>query len=102
MTKRGILSAGLWGLAIVVLFVGLAGAFALSLHHKFSPDPPSNDFPRPANALEAQQQDIEQFSRLLAMDRSFSPAARAEANRQRRDPVFERAVALVQRARVIR
>jgi hypothetical protein len=82
MTKRGILRAGLWTLAVVILFVGLAGCFALCLFHKFNPDPPSSDFPQPANALEAQQQDIEQFSRLLAMDRSFSPAARAEANRQ--------------------
>ncbi len=82
MTKRGILRAGLWALAVVVLFVGMAGGFALSMLHKFSPDPPSNDFPKPVNALEAQQQDIEQFSRLLAMDRSFSPAARAEASRQ--------------------
>jgi hypothetical protein len=82
MTKRGILRVGLWALAVVVLFVGAAGGFALCFLHKFSPDPPSNDFPEPANALEAQQQDIEQFSRLLAMDRSFSPAARAEANRQ--------------------
>ncbi len=82
MTKRGILRAGLWVLAVVVLFVGAAGGFALCLHHKFSPDPPSSDFPKPANALEAQLQDIEQFSRLLAMDRAFSPAARAEADRQ--------------------
>jgi hypothetical protein len=72
----------LWVLAIVVLFVGAAGSFALCFHHKFSPAPPSSDFPKPANALEAQQQDIEQFSRLLALDRSFSPAARAAANRQ--------------------
>jgi len=82
MTKRRILRSGLWALAIVLLFVGAAGSFALCLHHKFSPDPPSNNFPKPANGLEAQQQDIEQFSRLLAMDRSFSPAARAEANHQ--------------------
>ena len=82
MTKRGILRAGLWALAIVVLLVGAVAGFALYFHHKFSPDPPSNDFPKPANALEAQRQDIEQFSRLLAMDRSFSPAARAEADRQ--------------------
>jgi hypothetical protein len=75
-------SAGLWALAVVVLFVGAAGGFALCFHHHFSPDPPANDFPKPANALEAQQQDIEQFSRLLSMDRAFSPAARAEANRQ--------------------
>jgi hypothetical protein len=82
MTKPGILRAGLWALAVVVLFVGAAGSFALCLHHKFSPDPPAYDFPKPANALEAQQQDIEQFSRLLSMDRAFSPVARAEANRQ--------------------
>jgi hypothetical protein len=82
MTKSGILRVGLWALAVVILFVGVAGGFALCMLHKFNPDPPSNDFPKPATALEAQQQDIEQFSRLIAMDRSFSPAARAEANRQ--------------------
>jgi hypothetical protein len=82
MRRRTILRAGLWALVVVVLFLGAAGGFALCLHHKFSPDPPSNDFSKPANALEAQQQDIEQFSRLLAMDRSFSPAARAAADRR--------------------
>ncbi len=82
MTKRGIRRAGLCALAVVALFAGAVGGFALCFVHRFSPNPPSNDFPKPANALEAQQQDIEQFSRLLAMDRSFSPAARAEANRQ--------------------
>ena len=80
--KRGILRVRLWAAAVVVSVVVATGSFALCFHHKFSPDPPSNDFPKPANALEAQQQDIEQFSRLLAMDRSFSPAARAEANRR--------------------
>lgn len=82
MTKRAILRAGLWALAVVVLFIGVLGVFALCLRHKFNPYPPSTNFPKPANALEAQQQDIEQFSRLLAMDRSFSPTARAEANRR--------------------
>jgi hypothetical protein len=82
MTKRAIRRAGLCALAVVVLFIGVVGSFALCLRHKFNPDPPSNNFPKPDNALEAQQQDIEQFSRLLAMDRSFSPTARAEANRQ--------------------
>ena len=82
MTKRGIRRAGLWTLAVIILFVGVAGVFALCMLHKFSPNPPSNNFPKPANVLEAQQQDVEQFSRLLAMDRSFSPSARAEANRR--------------------
>jgi hypothetical protein len=82
MTKRGIFRAGLWALAVVALVLGGVGGFALCFVHKFSPAPPSANFPHPANALEAQQQDIEQFARLLAMDRSFSPAARAQANRQ--------------------
>jgi hypothetical protein len=78
-------------LAIVILFVAGAGGFVFCLFHKFNPGPPPSDFPTPANALEAQQQDIEQFSRLLAMDRSFSPAARAEANRQVAELKSERA-----------
>src|SRR5262252_6368816 len=82
MTKRTILRAGLWALAVVFLFIGVMAGAALSMRHKFNPDPPPNNFPKPANALEAQQQDIEQFSRLLGMDRSFSPAERAEADRQ--------------------
>jgi len=89
--RSRILRAGLWALAIVVLFAVAAGSFALCLRHKFSPDPPPNDFPKPGNALEAQQQDIEQFSRLLAMDRSFSAVARVEANRQIADLKSERA-----------
>jgi hypothetical protein len=69
-------------LVVAVIFVAVAGGLLLCLFHKFNPAPPSSDFPKPANALQAQQQDIEQFSRLLAMDRSFSPAARREAHRQ--------------------
>jgi hypothetical protein len=76
---------------LVVLIIGAGGGFALYFLHKFNPDPPRNDFPSPASALEAQQQDIEQFSRLLAMDRAFSPAARAEAKRQIAELKAERA-----------
>ena len=76
------LRVALWALTLVALLIGAAGGLALCFLHKFNPAPPPNDFPRPANALEAQQQDIEQFSRLLAMDRAFSPATRTEAKRQ--------------------
>jgi hypothetical protein len=82
MTKRRILVAGLWTLSSVAVLVVAGGAFALYFLHKFNPSPPANDFPAPSSSLTAQQQDIEQFSRLLDMDRSFSPAARAEANLQ--------------------
>lgn len=82
MTKRPMLAAGLWTAAILGVFVIAAGGFALGMRARFSPPPPRNDFPSPANALEAQRQDLEQFSRLLAMDRAFSPAARATADRE--------------------
>ncbi len=90
MTKRAMVRAGLWAATLVLVFIGAGGSFALYFLHKFSPDPPRNDFPTPANALEAQPQDIEQFSRLLAMDRAFSPAARAEARRQTAELKAER------------
>lgn len=80
--KRGVVIAGLWTAALAVLLALGGLGFALYFLHKFSPAPPGADFPKPSNALEAQQQDIEQFSRLLTMDKAFSPAAREEANRQ--------------------
>jgi hypothetical protein len=82
VTKRGIVIAGLWAVALVVLLAVAAGGFALYLRHRFSPAPPPAEFPRPVDARDAQQQDLEQFSRLLAMDKSFSAAARAEAERR--------------------
>jgi hypothetical protein len=56
--------------------------FLLALRTRFNPAPPQIEFPVPADALEAQRQDVTQFSRLMALDRSFSPSARAEANRR--------------------
>ena len=82
MTKRDVLRAGAWAAAAVALLVIAVAALALSMRHKFSPDPPETHFPSPSSALEAQRQDVEQFSRLLAMDQSFAPAARAAANRR--------------------
>lgn len=80
--KRGVVITGLSTAALVVLLAIGGLGFALYFLHRFSPAPPGADFPKPSNALEAQHQDIEQFSRLLAMDKAFSPAAREEANRQ--------------------
>lgn len=82
VTKRGIVIAGLSIAALVVLLTVGGLSFALFFFHRFSPAPPGADFPKPSTALEAQQQDVEQFARLLAMDKAFSPAARAEADRQ--------------------
>ena len=68
--------------AIVVVLGGLGfGAYGLMLVH-FYPDPPKANYPHPANALEAQRQDLDYFAKLQARDRSYSPAARAEANKE--------------------
>ncbi|HWZ64679.1 MAG TPA: hypothetical protein VNX02_16790 [Steroidobacteraceae bacterium] len=81
-TKPGLLKAGLWAATLLGLIVVAWGGLLFCFLHKFSPNPPREHFPTPANALEAQRQDIEQFSRLVAMDRAFSPAARAEVERR--------------------
>jgi hypothetical protein len=90
MTKRGMLKAGLWAVTLVLLFIGAGGSLVLYFHHKFNPAPPRADVAAPVNALEAQRQDVEQFSRLLAMDRAFSPAARVVANRHTAELQAER------------
>ncbi len=69
-------------LGVLVLLVLLAkGAFFVMALH-FNPDPPRADYAKPANTLEAQRQDLDYFAKLVAMDRAYSPAARAQANRR--------------------
>ena len=63
-------------LAVVFLTGGLILAFLFNFH----PSAPRARYPAPASALEAQRQDLDYFSRALALDRAFSPAARAAAD----------------------
>jgi len=64
------------------LIVGVAaiggGLFFAFLHH-FYFDPPRPGFRKPASQLEAQRQDVSYFRTLMELDRSFSLAAREEA-----------------------
>jgi hypothetical protein len=69
-----------WPLAGVAVLLVLLGGLYWIFVEKFSPPPPSADYPKPANALEAQRQDLDYFRKLIAIDRSYAPAARAEAN----------------------
>lgn len=62
-------------LAAVVVVGALLLAFLFNFHH-FAP---KATYPAPLSALEAQRQDLDYFARLMALDRSFSPAARATA-----------------------
>jgi hypothetical protein len=72
--------AWIGGIAVVMAGVGYGG-LQLTLAH-FYPDPPAKDYPKPQSALEAQRQDLDYFKKLMALDRSYSPAARAEASRR--------------------
>ena len=71
----------MWIVVPLIVLAGLGyGAFQLTMLH-FYPDPPEAHYPPPANALEAQRQDLDYFAKLQELDRSYSPAARAQANR---------------------
>lgn len=61
--------------ALVVVVAGLALAIKLN----FYPAAPSADYPAPTSPVEAQRQDLDYFSKAIALDRSYSPAAREEA-----------------------
>jgi hypothetical protein len=67
--------------AIVVLAAGLGG-FAYVFIHKFNPEAPEPGYGKPANALEAQRQDLDYFGKLIAMDRAYPAPGRAEAQRR--------------------
>src|SRR3954453_19554945 len=63
------------GLAMVVAL----GALGFAFESSFQPSAPASHYPSPQSALEAQRQDLDYFSRLMELDRAFSPAQRAEA-----------------------
>lgn len=82
--RRRLLKIGGIVLAVVVATAGGLGGLAYAFVHKFNPEPPVVRYARPKSALEAQRQDIDYFGKLVAMDRAYSPAARAQATRQLR------------------
>jgi hypothetical protein len=78
LAKR--LSAIAIGLILVVVIV--TGGFLAGMLHHFHPSAPTPRYPRAASTLDAQRQDIRYFRQLIALDRSFAPADRADANRR--------------------
>lgn len=79
--KRGWRIAGWIGVPLIVVLGAAAGVLAYGFEH-FNPNPPKIDYPKPKSALEAQRQDIDYFRKLIGMDRSYAPAARAQADRR--------------------
>lgn len=78
MAKRiGIIAIGL-----VLLVVIVAGGFVVGMRHHFHPSAPQPRDPPAASTLDAQRQDIRYFRQLMALDRSFAPIDRTEANRK--------------------
>jgi hypothetical protein len=67
---------------IFLVFLIVMGGFLTGMRLHFHPSAPRPSFPPVASALDAQRQDIRYFRQLIALDRSFPPAARAEANRK--------------------
>jgi hypothetical protein len=74
-----VLKFGLVGLGVALLAVA---GFSVALRLRFSPSPPAIRYIAPNDALEAQRQDLDYFSKLLAMDISFSREMRVEAARR--------------------
>lgn len=73
--RRLAVVAGSVLLAAVVALGALVLAFLLHFRH-FAP---TADYSPPRSALEAQRQDLDYFARVMALDRAFSPVARAAA-----------------------
>ncbi|MEO0700060.1 MAG: hypothetical protein AAFY81_10175, partial [Pseudomonadota bacterium] len=70
-------------LIVLGLVVGLSlliGAAFGAFLWRFTPDIPAADYPAPANAVEARQQDLDYLRRFVAVDKSYSPAQVAEFN----------------------
>lgn len=68
------------GLGLVVAVA--AAGFLAAMRQHFHPPAPQIHFPPAAGALDAQRQDIRYFRRLIALDRSFAPSDRTEADRR--------------------
>ena len=70
---------GVIAIGLILLVVIVAGGFFAAMQRHFHPSPPQAHFPPAASALEAQRQAIRYFRQLIALDRSFAPAERVEA-----------------------
>lgn len=79
---RRSLKIGLWIAGPLVGLAAALGGLYFVGTSKFNPNPPEANYPKPKNLLEAQRQDLDYFLKLQAMDKSYSPAARAEMVRE--------------------
>jgi hypothetical protein len=69
-------------LGLIALVLIVVGGFFGAMRLHFHTTAPKPNYPPAASGLDAQRQDIRYFRQLIAMDRSFPPAGRIEANRR--------------------
>ena len=76
---RAILRLARITLSVLLALAAVGGGlfYAFKLH--FYAGPPSASYPAAGTPLEAQRQDLDYFRTLMRLDRSFAPAARAQA-----------------------
>jgi hypothetical protein len=80
--RRKLLKIGLIAGAVVLVIAAALGGLYFAFTQNFMAGPPSPDYPKPKSALEAQRQDLDYFRKVMALDRSFSPTARAKAQQR--------------------
>jgi hypothetical protein len=76
---RKFLKNGGLALGVVLLLAAIAGGLLYAMMRHFYPSPPRASYSKPSDPLEEQRQNIDYFARLIAMDRSYSTEARAQA-----------------------
>lgn len=79
---RKFLKIGGLALAVILLVIAIAAGLVYAMMRHFYPSPPQAKYSQPKDALESQRQDLEYFAKLVAMDRSYSTEARAQAQRR--------------------
>jgi hypothetical protein len=90
---RKFLKIGGIAVGVILVLTAIPGGLVYAMMRHFYPAPPETTYGKPKDPLEAQRQDIDYLTKLVAMDRSYSPAARAQA--QRRIAALEDATAVI-------
>jgi hypothetical protein len=67
---------------VTITAAALVAGLGFAMTRHFNTPPPTAHYPKPTTDLEAQRQDLAHFRKLIALDRSFEPAARAAAQRR--------------------
>ena len=79
---RKFLKIGGIAVGAILVLTAIAGGLIYAMMRHFYPSPPQANYSKPKDPVEAQRQDADYLAKLVAMDRSYSPEARAQAQRR--------------------